>query len=463
MRYGLTIREPDYQRLRQLLFPGDGREAVAFALCGLARGRDLTRLLVREILELPGPAYTQRDPDQVRWQTRALLPWLDRLEKEHLTFLKCHSHPGGIAEFSSLDDESDRQLLSACYPWNDKGAHGSMVLNESAAAARVIDPQGGFSPVESILVIGEGIRWASESTHMPMDDAQRRLIQAFGEGTYRALSQLRIGIVGASGTGSLVIEALRRTGVGHLVIVEPDTMEAANLNRVLHSTADDARCAHPKLDIVKRAVEESGLNTSITLLPKTLQEPEALHALASCDVVFGCVDNREARQLLCRLAAYYLVPYIDVGVAIHAAASGSIENVSASVHYFQPGQSFIARGVFDQEALRAESMARTDPAHYQEQRRQRYVTGVHVDRPAVMPLNMTAAGLAVMELLARVHGFRDAQAGGQFAENLLALDMGMLQARRDDEACPSLANVIGRGDTDPLLGMPALSTQEAAA
>lgn len=463
MRYGLTIRESDYRRLRELLFPGDGREAVAFALCGLSRGRDRTRLLVREILELPSFAYTQRNPDQVLWQTRTLLPWLDRLEKECLSLLKCHSHPGGAAVFSPLDDVSDRQLLCACYPWNDGGVHGSVVLDESAAAARVIDQHGGFSPIESILVIGEGIRWASENTHTPIEDSQRRLTQAFGEGTYRALSRLRIGIVGASGTGSLVIEALRRTGVGHLMIVEPDTMEAANLNRVLHSTVEDARCARPKIDIVERAVGETGLNTSITLLPKSLQDPEAIHALASCDVVFGCVDNREARQLLCRLTAYYLVPYIDVGVSISATASGAIENVSASVHYFRPGQSFIARGVFDRETLRAESIARTDPAHYQEQQRQRYVTGVHVDRPAVMPLNMTAAGFAVMELLARVHGFRDTQAEGQFAENLLALDIGMLQPRRDDQVCPSLANVIGRGDIHPLLGMPALSTQEVAA
>ena len=35
-----------------------------------------------------------------------------------------------------------------------------------------------------------------------------------------------------------------------------------------------------------------------------------------------------------------------------------------------------------------------------------HVTGVNVERPAVMPLNMIAAGYALMELLDRIHGFR---------------------------------------------------------
>lgn len=75
-------------------------------------------------------------------------------------------------------------------------------------------------------------------------------------------------------------------------------------------------------------------------------------------------------------------------MAIHADEdTGEILSVNTGVHYFEPGQSFIAREVFSAEALCEEVMATTNPDRHAEQVRAGYVSGVDVEKPAVIPLS----------------------------------------------------------------------------
>lgn len=459
----LRMQASTLERLRECLFPGDSSEALAFALCGLARTPFSTDLLVREVIPLPGSGYRSRSGQHLTWSTQALLPLLGRLADEQLCLVKCHSHPGGEAAFSERDDYSDRSLLPHCYGWHQAGLHGSLVLTESLAAARIVHPDGTFEPVDAIWSIGDSWEELTEQRGITAEPAQRRLRQAFGDGTYAALKRLRVGVVGASGTGSLVIEALARTGVGETVLVDPETVEDVNRNRVLHSTSGHIRANTSKVSLAAESVANMQLGTVVTLLQQSLHQSGVISALAGCDVLLGCVDNREARQLLCRLSAFYLLPYLDTGVAIRAADSGEIQSVTAAVNYFRPGQSFLSRGIYDVDALRSDSLARSDPDHYAALADAGYVQGVDVERPAVMPLNMIAAGWLVMELIERLHAYRDPEQRRYLAETFLSIDMGFARGREDVNLCPALEPMLGCGDISPLLGLPALSLPEAAA
>lgn len=457
----IRMRATTLERLRECLFPGDNAEALAFALCGMARTPFGIDLLVQEVIPLPGSGYRSRSGQHVAWSTEALLPLLGRLATEQLCLVKCHSHPQGEAAFSELDDQSDRSLLPHCYGWHPDGLHGSLVLTERGAAARVIRPDGTFEPIGAVWSIGDTWEELTEQGEVSADPAQLRLRQAFGDGTYAALKRLRIGVVGASGTGSLVIEALARTGVGELVLVDPEPVEDVNRNRVLHSTAGHVQVNTPKVDLAAESVATMELGTVVTALKQSLRDPGVISVLAGCDVLLGCVDNREARQLLCRVSAFYLLPYLDTGVAIHATDTGQIQSVAAAVNYVRPGQSFISRGVFDADALRAESVWRTDPDHHAALIDAGYVQGARVDRPAVMPLNMVAAGWMVMEVIERLHAYRDKEQRRYVAETFVSLDMAFARGRDDDTLCPALKSVVGRGDVSPPLGLPALSSREA--
>lgn len=67
----------------------------------------------------------------------------------------------------------------------------------------------------------------------------------------------------------------------------------------------------------------------------------------------------------------------------------------------------MSRDTITLEDVRAEGTKRQNPAYYEEQRRAGYIKGVQENRPAVISVNTTFAGLAVNELIARIHPFRE--------------------------------------------------------
>ena len=101
-------------------------------------------------------------------------------------------------------------------------------------------------------------------------------------------------------------------------------------------------------------------------------------------------------------------------------------------------------------------MRRTDPELYRRRVKEGYLRGVEEDRPAVISVNTFFAALAVNELLARLHPFRN------FGnENFAILGGSLLEMQfypeSEAEPCAILRRHVGRGDVVPLLERPALS------
>jgi len=59
----------------------------------------------------------------------------------------------------------------------------------------------------------------------------------YGVGTVDQLSQRRVAVVGMGGVGSWVVEALARTAVGHLTLIDADDICVSNTNRQLPALA----------------------------------------------------------------------------------------------------------------------------------------------------------------------------------------------------------------------------------
>lgn len=64
------------------------------------------------------------------------------------------------------------------------------------------------------------------------------LSRVYGVRAYRCLSRLRICVVGIGGVGSWSAEALARTGVGHITMIDHDDISTSNINRQLHALHD---------------------------------------------------------------------------------------------------------------------------------------------------------------------------------------------------------------------------------
>lgn len=455
----LRLTGNQHERLKKHLFPGDGCEAVAVALCGRRDGERVHVLLVHELFLIPHDECAVRRPDQIVWSTKMVLPLLERAAKDNLAVLKIHSHPGGYARFSGVDDESDKDFFASVYGWmeNDDPHASAVMLPGGRIFARAIMPNGEFAPVKGISVAGDDLLfWSDWENRDAGREFTRRHAQLFGTETTNRLKELSIAVVGCSGTGSPAIEMLTRLGVGELVLVDPDRIEEKNLGRILNSTKEDAVLNRLKVEVLGAAIARMGFGTSVKIIPKNIVAPEAVIAIADCDLVFGCMDGAFGRNVLSRVATFYNLPYFDLGVALDADGQGGIDEAMGQVHYIQPDQSSLRdRRVYTSEQVRAEGLLMTDPAEYRRQVDEKYIRGVREDRPAVISINMQIAAIAINELLARLHPYRYAS-NSEFAAVRTSFIQGEHYREPDNLPLPVMAKFAGMGDVTPLLDMPVI-------
>lgn len=457
----LAMTQKHHEQLAKHLFPGDGCEAVAMALCGRSRNNNEITLLVQEVHAIPYDACEVRQPDKVTWHTDSILPLLEKAMKLGLGVVKVHSHPGGYRYFSHLDDRSDLDLFSSIFGWldTDEPQASLIMLPDGELIGRVVWPEKLGKELHTVRVVGDDINyWFSEHSKPEIPKHAIRIVQAFGEGTYSILKRLRVGVVGCSGTGSIIIEQLARNHVGQLVVVDPEPVEHGNLNRILNSTWQDAEEESPKVDVLAGAIHKMNLGSTVLPLGIDLLTREAIKALSQCDVIFGCMDSIDGRHILNKLASYYLIPYFDMGVRIDADGNGGVDSINGAVHYVQPGgSSLLSRGVYTQGGLEAAMMHRHAPDLYEERAKQGYIKGVRVDQPAVISVNMQIASMAFNEFLARIHPYR-VEPNSEYAQRRVVMSDPVASVDLPDgESCKVFSRYVALGDQEPLLNLQDLS------
>lgn len=462
----LAMSGDQHTHLQSFLFPGDGFEAVAILLCGRRNGDRRHRLTVREVHDIP---YDQceRTPRKITWHTDAIADILERATAEKLSVVKVHSHPGGYAKFSGIDDEGDARLLPMVKGYVEADIpHGSVVmLPNGEMFGRVLGDDGNMHDLASISVAGDDLMfWYPNSGTPAAPSFVASHAQAFDVGTIERMQRMSFAVIGASGTGSPVFEQLMRLGAGEIIAVDDDVTEERNINRILNSTMEDAVERRMKVDVLAAAATRAGLGTTVIPIRKSLWDADVIRAVAQCDVVFGCMDTVDGRYLLNVLSTHYHIPYFDIGVRLDAVRKGPekgrISEACGTVNYLQPGRSsLMSRGLFSMADVAAAGLRRQDPTAHDRQVKDGYIRGTVGHRPAVISVNMLGASLAVNEFLARLHPYREAP-NRRHAEVTFSLASMELFSEPEQGICPILIRKVGRGDVVPILGQVELTERQ---
>jgi hypothetical protein len=434
------------------LFPGDGLEAAAVLVCTSAPGPRL-RLLVRDVVLVPHEQCV-REPHELKWPGSSIEEAIDLAEKDDLSIILLHSHPGGFFEFSDYDNRSDC-ITMPCLFTAFGSMHGSAIMVPSGAVlARVYTPDMHSQQLELVSVPGHNLRWWWN------DQAFVVRPMAFTGETRNELARLTACIFGVSGTGSIVTEQLARLGFGRLILIDFDTVEEKNMNRILNTTIEDAKTRLLKVKVFDRAItSHRGAGVAVAINASIL-EREAVLAASQADVLFSCVDTHDARQMADLISSTFLQPLFDVGVTIPTRSTSdgrkAIADVCARVDYVRPGGPTLGdRGVYTQASLRAEYLRRSAPEEYQDELAQGYIKGAMEEAPSVIALNMRAAADLVMEFLGRAYPFRHDH-NSAFARRELSIAAKEEDFYTEDEYPISLNPLIARGAQEPLLNLPRL-------
>ena len=158
------------------------------------------------------------------------------------------------------------------------------------------------------------------------------------------LGDLRVAIVGASGTGSIVCELLMRAGCRRLLLIDDKASRDVNLNRMIHLRKKDVMRRAWKVCVLQREMRRSGMGCDVEVVVGNVLDHRVLSELRDADVVFGCVDAAYPRLLLSKFAFRYFRPYVDVGSEIGFDADQVVTCLTARANYIAQGaRVFVAR------------------------------------------------------------------------------------------------------------------------
>jgi hypothetical protein len=454
----LSLTQAAHAQLLAHLFPGDGKEAAAVLVCTRVP-EPRVRLLVKDLILVPHHACRRRTENSLTWPGEFIEAAIDLAEPAGLSIILLHSHPTGYPHFSLVDDESDGEVIP-CLLEALAADHGSAVmLPDGRILARMYRPNGDVMPVDLVSVAGQDMHfWWRDKIPYP---ALRPM--AFTADMSRELGRLTACVIGVSGTGSVTAEQVCRLGFGRVIGVDHDHVEEKNLNRILNTTLTDAKEAKTKVNVFADHINQLRPAAFFTAIDADVMTRRAVLAASQADVIFCCVDKLRGRMIADRLASTFLLPLIDVGVAIPTRMTPNgltIAEVTGRVDYVYPGGSSLAdRGVYTSASLHAEALAEADPAAHADQVRAGYIHGMPEQAPSVITLNMRASSECVMEFIARAYPFRQ-QSNFNFARTRFMLAEAFEEHDAESAFTAKLIPLLGAGSVEPLLGLPVLGPQE---
>jgi molybdopterin-synthase adenylyltransferase len=136
------------------------------------------------------------------------------------------------------------------------------------------------------------------------------LFSAIGTEGQKRLRSARIAVVGCGATGSVVSDLLSRAGVGKLVIIDRDYVEASNLQR--QSLFDEADAAESIPKAIAAARKIAAFNSDIVVEPcvDDLTPANIDSLLGGVQLVLDGTDNFETRYLLNDYSIKNSIPWI---------------------------------------------------------------------------------------------------------------------------------------------------------
>lgn len=112
----------------------------------------------------------------------------------------------------------------------------------------------------------------------------------FGKGSSEKLKSKKVAVFGAGGVGGYCIEALVRSGVGTIEVIDNDKVSESNINRQIIAT--EKTIGMKKTEAIKRRAEE--INSEVNIIPRDLfysPETEDLFDFSSYDYVVDAIDT----------------------------------------------------------------------------------------------------------------------------------------------------------------------------
>lgn len=433
----------------------DELETAAVTLARITRTPEgNVRLLVRAVRWVPSEGYHRRAADSLDITPEGYIAALAEAEATGCLAIWTHTHPGNGSSprHSVHDDVVDDQLSEVFRIRSGSDYYASLVLarsGEEMTFAGRLEADGERCQIDRIWTVGD--RWrltpavGDGSAALPPN--LDRNVRAFGGPVQRALGDLTIAVVGCGGTGSAVVEQLVRLGAMTLILCDMDVLSETNVTRVYGSTPLDIGL--PKVDVLAEHARAISPNISVRLRRGSVSTQAVARELTDADVIFGCTDDNSGRVVLSRLAVYYDIPFIDLGVLLDS-TGGVLRGIYGRVTTISHGSAcLICRDRIDLARAQSEGLT---PDERRRRADEGYAPELPNAEPAVVAYTTMVAAFAVSELLDRLIGFGQSPLPTEIIVRGHDRELSSNRAHpRPRHYCDPAEHMWGRGDTSLFL------------
>ncbi|MCX7148842.1 MAG: tRNA threonylcarbamoyladenosine dehydratase [Rhodocyclales bacterium] len=145
----------------------------------------------------------------------------------------------------------------------------------------------------------------------PPPDYERRfggIERLYGAGALLRLAAAHVVVVGIGGVGSWAAEALARSGVGCLTLIDLDHVAESNVNRQIHAL--ESTFGAPKVVAMRDRIAAINPSCVVDAVEEFIDENNLATLIPSCDAVIDAIDQVRAKAALiawCRRAGICVV------------------------------------------------------------------------------------------------------------------------------------------------------------
>ncbi|HAV34798.1 MAG TPA: tRNA cyclic N6-threonylcarbamoyladenosine(37) synthase TcdA [Massilia sp.] len=141
------------------------------------------------------------------------------------------------------------------------------------------------------------------------------IARLYGERALERFRAAHVCVIGVGGVGSWVVEALARSAVGHLTLIDLDNVAESNINRQIQALSSTV--GMPKIEALRERIAQINPFCLVTLVEDFIEPGniEQMIAGKGFDYVVDAIDSVKAKAALIAYCRDHKLPLVTIGGA----------------------------------------------------------------------------------------------------------------------------------------------------
>ena len=137
----------------------------------------------------------------------------------------------------------------------------------------------------------------------------------YGERALERFKTAHVCVIGVGGVGSWIVEALARSAIGHLTLIDLDNVAESNINRQIQALTDTV--GQPKIEALRDRIAQINPFCQVTLVEDFIEPDNIVRMIAGkgFDYVVDAIDSVKAKAALIAYCREHALPMITSGGA----------------------------------------------------------------------------------------------------------------------------------------------------